>query len=101
MKKRSSQARLTIRLDDTLQNELQAVAGDAGMSVAAWARLALAQTARDARQAAELDALRGELAALRAASLDRDYFVVVAQHLDNKINALLAHHKIQMPGDPK
>ncbi len=100
MKKRSIQARrITVRLKAEETRALETAAGEAGMNVAAWARSALSQAAREDRQAAELEALRGELAALRAAALDRDYFITVAQHLDKKINALLAHLKIQMPGE--
>lgn len=100
MKKPARKAsRITLRLQKANQAGLQAAAEAAGMSLATWARETLAQAARDARLAAEIDALRVQLAAFRAGALDRDYFIQVSQHLDKKLNALLAHLKIQMPGE--
>lgn len=101
MKKRVGQAssRVTVRLPPALARELEAAAGAAGMNVAAWARAALSEAARDGRRADELAAQRAELAALRAATLDCDYFIVVMQHFDKKMNALLEFHQIQMPGE--
>ena len=106
--------RLTIRLSAREAAALAAAAATAGIPLAAQARAAVTAAAREAERNAELDNLRTELAALRAGhekdlesiaqalskALDRDYFVTVAQHLDAKLNAIIAHHKIQ-PGESK
>lgn len=107
--------RITIRLPASELAALAAAAKSNGVPLAAQARAAVSAAAREAQRNAELDNLRAELAALRAAhekdletiaasltkTLDRDYFVTVAQHLDAKLNAVIAHHRIQMPGESK
>ncbi len=107
--------RITIRLPARELAELAAAAASTGVPLAAQARAAVSAAAREARHGAELTQLQAEVAALRsgqtadleaiavalAKNLDRDYFVAVSKHIDAKLNAILAHHKIQVPGESK
>lgn len=87
MKKPARKAnRITLRLASAIAADLQAAAEAAGMSIAAWAREALAQAARDARRADELAALRGELAEL-VAELRTDV-TVQREDVDTKLKLI-------------
>ena len=101
------QTHLTLRLALAEANKIQAEAAAAGMSVSAYVRAALLERSR---LDAALTPLQAELAENRAGAaeletiavalsklIDRDYFIRVAQHLDTKLNAIISHHKIQMP----
>ena len=115
MNKSLKTQRITIRLPASELAALAAAAASNGIALAAQARAAINASAREAQRNAELDNLRAELAALRAShekdleaiaqalskTLDRDYFIIVTQHLDAKLNTLIAHHKIQVPGESK
>ena len=115
MNKSSTTQRITIRLPARELAELAAAAKSNGVPLATQARAAVSAAAREAQHGAELTQLQAEVAALRtgqtadleaiavtlAKNLDRDYFVRVAQHLDAKLDAIIAHHKIQTPGESK